>query len=163
MDGGSSSIDGGAAWCLDAPAMYVQAGSDGGCGDKRRRLVPGMLAHCLRPEIPAAVPEAAEVEEEAPAACQSTPGRTPKRKLAARRSPTPAAASADEHAAAAAEASEEAVQEAAGVAQHSPERFATFRLLESRWHGGSPLPSPQPSPPLSARRHLRRRGVCSIM
>lgn len=140
--------------------MYVQAGSDGGCGDKRRRLVPGGLAHCLRPEMPAAVPEAAE-EEEVPAPCHSTPGRTPKRKLL-HRSPTPVAAPGDEHAAAAAAASQEAGEEVA-MEQRSPERFATFRLLESRWHGGSPLPSPPSSPPLSARRHLRRRGVCSIM
>ena len=69
---------------------YVQgSGGDGGgsnpVGDKRRRLAPGMLAHCLRPAISAAVAEAAAMD----AACGAggscrvlvgTPGSTPKRK-----------------------------------------------------------------------------------
>ena len=66
----------------DAPPAYVQGFSCGEAAtsgaDKRRRLAPGLLAHCLRPAIAAAVAEAEALEA---AGRSPSPGRTPKRKM----------------------------------------------------------------------------------
>lgn len=65
------------ALCLPAQAWGLG-------GDKRRRLAPGMLSHCLRPPAAAAVAQPAGCAEAVPPAGPRgcTPGRTPKRKLA---------------------------------------------------------------------------------
>ena len=72
---------GGAAFAAASATAYVQDGGGDGAGDKRRRLTPGMLAHCLRPAISAAVAEAAAMDAAGPCSRPApTPGRTPKRK-----------------------------------------------------------------------------------
>lgn len=178
----SSSCDGscasrGAAWqpcmsvrsfhcggCGPATAAYAR-GSSEDAGDKRRRLAPGMLAHCLRPVVAAAVAEAAEMD--AATARLGTPSRTPKRKLrpaAAVAEASPAAAPVPvvqqpeaATAAAAAIVVAPAGKQAAPMEQEQ-QNFLTFELFEAKWHGAGAGKAPA-SKPLPNSSH----GPCSIM
>ncbi len=162
-EGGSDAQQGGAA------AAYVQGGSaEGAACDKRRRLAPGMLAHCLRPAIREAVAEAAAMDAaSASSSCRMpTPGRTPKRKLRQLSSGSMAAASS---AAAAAECAAALVAAEAAEAREQPPvlapaaaaaapvaesvDFRTFELFERRWHGAAKAPAGQG----------QRASTCRIM
>lgn len=137
-------------------ATYVQGcGAEDTAGDKRRRLAPGMLAHCLRPAIREAVAEAAAMEARGSGSCRlPTPGRTPKRKLRQLSSgsitgtaPVAAVAAEGDCAAAAADAAADVPQQQPSVAPPAPAKvaesvdFRTFELLESRWHGAAKAPA----------------------
>jgi hypothetical protein len=179
-------------------AVYAQGWGDG--GDKRRRLAPGMLAHCLRPSVAAAVAEAVDGGEAAGGG--GTLGRTPKRKLGqlagslgcvsaaapdaatphpAASPPSPAPRRGEgEHlegrfSAAWASEEREAADPAAGTLaaaqqQDQEQRFRTFELFESKWHGCSSRDGGRqlqlrtsPGPIVAAGRQQRRGGICTIM
>ncbi|KAI7840555.1 hypothetical protein COHA_005710 [Chlorella ohadii] len=153
-----------------AAAAYAQGGGgEGAACDKRRRLAPGMLAHCLRPAIREAVAEAAAMDAaSASSSCRlPTPGRTPKRKLRQLSSGSMAAASS---AAAAAECAAALVAAEAAVAPEQQPAlapaaaaaapvaesmdFRTFELFESRWYGAAKAP---------AAHQGQRASTCRIM
>lgn len=151
-------------------ATYVQGGDASGAAcDKRRRLTPGMLAHCLRPAIREAVAEAAAMEAASSSDRVPTPGRTPKRKLrqlssssmaavdSAAVADTAAAPAAAVEAAAGAPGEQVAVgaSTAAAVAAAESVDFRTFELFESRWHGAANAPA--------AGVHRQRASTCRIM
>ncbi|PRW21023.1 hypothetical protein C2E21_8449 [Chlorella sorokiniana] len=153
-----AAVQGGAA-----AASYVQGGgAEGAVCDKRRRLAPGMLAHCLRPAIREAVAEAAAMEAAGSSGSGScrlpTPGRTPKRKLRQLGSGSIAAAGSmalAEDVVQASEAADEANKQqlvvaaaaAAAAAVAECVDFRTFELFESRWHGAAKW---EPVPPRPA-------------
>lgn len=137
-----------------AAAAYVQGcDPEGAASDKRRRLAPGMLAHCLRPTIREAVAEAAAMEASGSGSCRlPTPGRMPKRKLRQLSSGSitgvaPVAAAAAEGEGAAAADVPQQQQEQPSVALPALSKmaesvdFRTFELLESRWHGAAKAPA----------------------
>lgn len=170
--GSGGSAHRGAAWQPAALVRAFECGpgatyAQGGEADKRRRLAPGMLAHCLKPVVAEAVAEAAEM------AAAAGPGRTPKRKLpqaapGAAGAPTaaaetqppgaePAAAAAAAVPAPAADKSAAAAQEEEAGGRSGPPSpgFLTFELFEARWHGCGAAKAP---PAASS-----KRSACSMM
>jgi hypothetical protein len=153
--------------------VYVQgSGGDGGgsnpAGDKRRRLAPGMLAHCLRPAISAAVAEAAAMN----AACGAggscrvlvgTPGRTPKRKhrqVCSGSSAAVAAIALGPSPLATAQPQQQQLPVAAAAADPELEGqcFRTFDLFDLKWHGAELAPPAQVQQAARGSGSRRRHG-----